>query len=54
MTAALSLLSAFAVQTAADYDDPSKEIQWARSFEQAYAEAEARNVPVLIWLTADT
>jgi len=48
------LICALAFQTAADFDDPSKEIQWARSFEEAYAEAEARNVPVVLWLTSDT
>jgi hypothetical protein len=50
----LPLIAASVLQSAADFDDPSKEIQWARSFEEAYAEAEARGVPVLVWLTSDT
>lgn len=54
MRFALPALALALLQSASDYDDPSKEIQWARSFEEAYAEAEARNVPVLVWLTADT
>jgi len=38
---------------AAALDDPSREIQWARSFAEAYEQARLRNVPVFIFLTSD-
>jgi hypothetical protein len=38
---------------AAALDDPAKEIQWARSFAEAYEQARVRNVPVFIFLTSD-
>lgn len=51
----LAMIAAWCLaQSVAEFDDPSREIQWARSFEEAYAEAEARRVPVLVWLTSDT
>jgi hypothetical protein len=37
---------------AAKYDDPDKEIQWARTFEEAYEEARVRNVPIVLYLTS--
>lgn len=40
-------------EDAALFDDPQKEIQWARSFDEAFAQAKLRNVPVLVLLTSD-
>jgi hypothetical protein len=34
-------------------DDPSKEIQWARAFDEAFQEAHFRKVPVFVFLTSD-
>ncbi len=34
-------------------DDPSKSIQWTRSWGDAFEEAKLRNVPVLVFLTSD-
>lgn len=36
------------------YEDPNKEIQWARSWEKAYEESRIRNVPIWIFVTSDT
>jgi hypothetical protein len=36
------------------YEDPKKEIQWARSWEQGFEESRIRNVPVWIFVTSDT
>jgi hypothetical protein len=45
---------ALALQDGAAYEDPSREIQWARSWEKAYDESRARNVPIWIFVTSDT
>jgi hypothetical protein len=37
-----------------DFEDPAKEIQWARSWEKAYEEARLRNVPIWIFVASDT
>ena len=49
----MTLLLALLLQDAAAYEDPAKEIQWARTFDGAFAEAKARSVPVWIFLTSD-
>lgn len=36
------------------YEDPGREIQWARSWEKAYEESRIRNVPIWIFVTSDT
>jgi hypothetical protein len=41
-------------QSGAAYEDPAKEIQWARSWEKAYEEAKLRNVPIWVFVTSDT
>ena len=41
-------------QDGAVYEDASKEIQWARSWEKAYEESRIRNVPIWIFVTSDT
>jgi hypothetical protein len=49
----LITLLAVLLQDAASYEDPAKEIQWARTWDEAFAEAKLRSVPVLIFLTSD-
>jgi hypothetical protein len=47
-------LFAFLLQDASVYEDPQREIQWARSWEKAYEESRIRNVPIWIFVTSDT
>lgn len=49
LTLALLILA----QDGLRYEDPDREIQWARSYEEAYEEARLRNVPVFIFFAAD-
>jgi hypothetical protein len=49
--ALLALLQAPA--DAATFEDPAKEIQWSRTFDEAFELASLRNVPVWIFLTSD-
>jgi hypothetical protein len=49
----MTLLLLLALQDAAVYEDPAKEIQWARSFDAAFEEAKLRSVPVWIFMTSD-
>lgn len=49
----LLLLIALQDPSAATFDDPAKEIQWAHSFEAAFDEAKLRSVPVWIFMTSD-
>lgn len=53
MTLALLILLQTATQDTSAYDDPGREVQWARTFDHAFQEARARNVPVLVFLTSD-
>lgn len=41
-------------QDASRFEDPAREVQWARSFVQAYREAGRRNVPVFVYLASDS
>ena len=54
MKIALAFLLLQAAPDAARYENPAKEIQWARSVDDALREAKLRNVPILIYLTSDS
>ncbi len=49
----MMILLALVLQDAAVYEDPAKEIQWAHTFDDAFAEAKLRAVPVWVFLTSD-
>jgi hypothetical protein len=53
MTTLALLLFLQQPQTQEALDDPAKEIQWARSFDEAFEQAKLRNVPVFVFLTSD-
>ncbi len=44
----------FVLLAAQDFEDPGKEIQWARSWERAYEESRLRNVPIWVFVASDT